>query len=162
MKIQTIWCVNATMHCIPENTMMAYTKPYGSIITPGASTVAKFKTGFARKACENFDTSQTERQVNAFIMSCLVTRPSPCHGVCAPLKARRELRHGMLACLQNGLWRPNLWIRSQSDCKYTNFFINATLTRKKFWKIIACNEEKAVNKSILGEPDGRSQPSPAA
>ena len=32
-------------------------------------------------------------------MSCLVTRPSPRHGVCAPLKARRELRHGMLACL---------------------------------------------------------------
>ena len=99
MKIQSIWHVYATNHCTPKNTIRAYTEPHGNeIITPGTSTVAKFVTGHL-KLCENFSTSRTERQVNAFIMSCLVTRPSPCHGVCTSLKARRELRHGMLACL---------------------------------------------------------------
>ena len=145
-----------------KGTIVDCNKPHGNdIIIPGTSTVAKFKTIKYREFAR-FVTSRTERQVNAFIMSCLVTRPSPCRGASAPLKARRELRHGMLAYLQNGLWHPNWLTCSQSDCKYTNFFINAMLMRNIFWKIVACNEEKAVNKSILGESDGRSQPSPTA
>ena len=37
-------------------------------ITPGTSTVATFET-LTMKLCENFRLSQTQRQVNAFIMS---------------------------------------------------------------------------------------------
>ena len=146
----------------PKGTTMACNEPQGNdIITPWASTVAKFKT-IKHREFARFDGSRTERQVNAFIMLCPVTHPSPYHGVCAPLKARRELRHGMFACLQDGFWHPNWLTCSQSDCKYTNFFINAMLMRNIFWKIVVCNEEKSVNKSILDEPDGRSQPSPTA
>ena len=82
---------------------MAYLSLQGvDKITPGTSTVAEFMTIIAVNLRDS-SSSRTERQVNAFIMSCLVTHPSPCRGACAPLKARRELRHGMLAYLQNGL-----------------------------------------------------------
>ena len=56
--------------------MMAYSKPHGiDIITPGASTVAKFKTIIAVNLRDS-SSSQTERQVNALIMSCLFCPPN--------------------------------------------------------------------------------------
>ena len=46
-------------------------------ITPGTSTVAKFKT-LIRKFCENFYVSQTQRRVNAFYYVMEITsRPEP-------------------------------------------------------------------------------------
>ena len=48
--------------------------PQRDIITPGTSTVAKFKTVIVNLL--DYRESQTERQVNAFIMSCLVTHPT--------------------------------------------------------------------------------------
>ena len=68
-------------------------RPYRTdLITPGASTVAKFKTvifEFAR-----FDTSQTERQVNAFSIcrASLPTLASLLAGYYAHKKARHVLR----------------------------------------------------------------------
>ena len=44
------------------------------VITPGASTVAKFKTIMTLNLRDS-KLSQTERQVNALIMSCLFTHP---------------------------------------------------------------------------------------
>ena len=45
MKIQTVGSMCARIHHTQKGTMMAYMKPYrNDIITPGASTVAEFKT----------------------------------------------------------------------------------------------------------------------
>ncbi len=68
----------------------------------------------------DYSASQTERQVNAFIMSSSLPTHPPCHGAYAPLKARRGLRLGTLAYQLTGLTpRPT---RLQSDGKYTKIF----------------------------------------
>ncbi len=71
-----MWNVYANMHCAQKGTMIACSEPHGiDIITPGASTVAEFKTIKAVNLRDS-SSSQTERQVNAFIMSCLFTHPT--------------------------------------------------------------------------------------
>ena len=58
------------------DTIYAYKVSTGfDIITPGTSTVAEFKTIMTVNV-RDYSASQTERQVNAFIMSCLVTHPT--------------------------------------------------------------------------------------
>ncbi len=75
MKTHTVRFIYANAHHTRKGTMLACSEPHrNDIITPGASTVAKFKTTISEFA--RFDGSQTERQVNAFIMSCLVTHPA--------------------------------------------------------------------------------------
>lgn len=69
--------------------------PRAGYITPGTSTVAKFKT---KHFCDLLDyrPSQTQRQVNAFIMSGLYSPPTArfvllCHLLTPPYSARRRL-----------------------------------------------------------------------
>ena len=65
-------------------------------ITPGASTVAKFKTIMTLNLRDS-KLSQTERQVNAFIMSCLYPPFLLYHaGIKNRKKARRGTRHGRI------------------------------------------------------------------
>ena len=74
MKIQSVRSMYAEKHCTYKGTMMASREPHRvDIITPGASTVAEFKT--VKKEFARFDGSQTERQVNALIMSSLSYPP---------------------------------------------------------------------------------------
>ena len=76
MIILPVRSVYTTTHCTYKGTMMAYREPHrNDIITPGASTVAKFKTIMTLNLRDS-KLSQTERQVNALIMSCLFTHPT--------------------------------------------------------------------------------------
>ena len=71
MIILPVRSVYTTTHCTYKGTMMAYREPHrNDIITPGTSTVAKFKTIMTLNLRDS-KLSQTERQVNALIMSCL-------------------------------------------------------------------------------------------
>ena len=71
MIILPVRSVYTTTHCTYKGTMIAYREPHrNDIITPGASTVAKFKTIMTLNLRDS-KLSQTERQVNALIMSCL-------------------------------------------------------------------------------------------
>ena len=65
---------------------MAYREPHrNDIITPGASTVAKFKTIMTLNLRDS-KLSQTERQVNALIMSCLLPTQPPLFAGIKPAK----------------------------------------------------------------------------
>ena len=77
MKIQSVRSMYAEKHCTYKGTMMASREPHRvDIITPGASTVAEFKT--VKKEFARFNGSQTERQVNALIMSWIsLSHPKP-------------------------------------------------------------------------------------
>ena len=67
MIILPVRSVYTTTHCTYKGTMMAYREPHrNDIITPGASTVAKFKTIMTLNLRDS-KLSQTKRQVNAFI-----------------------------------------------------------------------------------------------
>ena len=71
MIILPVRSVYTTTHCTYKGTMIAHREPHrNDIITPGASTVAKFKTIMTLNLRDS-KLSQTERQVNALIMSCL-------------------------------------------------------------------------------------------
>ena len=87
-------------------------------ITPGASTVAKFKT-LILMVLEDFSSSQTERQVNALIMSCLFTHPiSFVCGHKTHKKARRVLRHGSIGIKR--MDTPSQIIRGKSTIIFPN------------------------------------------
>ena len=76
MKNHTVRFVYANIHHTQKGTMMVCGEPHRyEKITPGASTVAKFKT-LILMVLEDFSSSQTERQVNALIMSCLFCPPN--------------------------------------------------------------------------------------
>ena len=81
---------------LKNDTVCAYKISYeADIITPGASTVATFKT-LILIFLEDFRPSQTQRQVNAFNMSGLHFPPNTrfallCHIVTPPYSARRGL-----------------------------------------------------------------------
>ena len=71
MIILPVRSVYTTTHCTYKGTMIAHREPHrNDIITPGTSTVAKFKTIMTLNLRDS-KLSQTERQVNALIMSCL-------------------------------------------------------------------------------------------
>lgn len=81
--------------------MMACNEPHGiDIITPGASTVAMFKT-LILMVLEDFSSSQTERQVNALNYVMPLYPPNLlCLQVLNPQKARRALRHGSIGFMK--------------------------------------------------------------
>lgn len=63
--------------CPHKGTTHAYKVSRESdIITPGTSTVAKFKT-MTWKFCENFCRSQTQRRVNALYVLEITSHPEP-------------------------------------------------------------------------------------
>lgn len=120
--------------------MMANMLPHrNDIITPGASTIAMFKTIMTLNLRDS-KLSQTERQVNAFIMSCLYPPFLLCLAdVITRKKARRGTRHGRIntKCTKH---EANL-----STSKLIYFLRTKERKRKKMYK----QNTKAVLKSLI-------------
>ena len=103
---------------IQQDTIYAYKAFTGfDIITPGTSTVDHIRDNnyeFAR-----FDSSQTQRQINAFYMSWLSSHPLPAYYRESCLDF--SVFSSALAVCVSTLSKPNLTHRFESHCKNNKF-----------------------------------------